>query len=51
MGLEIRKWKRHFCWWPIRTQQGDLRWLRFVMKKNIDREGGVFYIYTDIKNG
>ena len=49
--MEILKWEKKFAFLPVRTQQGDLRWLQFVMRKNIDREGGTFYIYTDCQDG
>jgi len=49
--MEIRKWKRYFAWLPVTTQLGDKRWLCFVQRKNINREGGKFYVYSDIHRG
>lgn len=41
-GSPVGPWHDHFAWWPVRTYDGRLAWLRWVRRRSIQKH---YYLF------
>lgn len=47
--LQLRQWRRTFCWVPTRLEDGRLLWLEYAERKLVPHPHGDWWSYREVQ--